>query len=274
MVKGFGRRIKQNEMTLRKYLNVCSKNITLLMLVFLVSGCSHQRLDIPVSNRTRPETVMRGSHIVQPGETLFSIAWRYGQDYRRLASANRIASPYIIYPGQRLTLSGRASTTYSKPKVVAQASKPQPAKTTKTKVYKKESVASVKKTTDNVRVSSWRWPVKGKVVSRFSSQGRVNKGIDIAGKIGEPVFATAAGEVVYAGSGLTGYGNLIIIKHNGSYLSAYAHNKALLVREGSTVKAGQKIAEIGSTGTSEPKLHFEIRRNGKPVDPLLYLSKR
>ncbi|OQX37087.1 MAG: peptidase M23 [Oceanospirillales bacterium LUC14_002_19_P2] len=257
-----------------KYLNVCSKNIMLLMLLFLIAACSHQQLDIPVSNRTRPETVLRGAHVVQPGETLFSIAWRYGQDYIRLASANRIRSPYVIYPGQRLSLSGRAPTTSSQPKTVAKASVSSPSKAAKTKVYKKEPVSAAKKKTDNHPVSSWRWPARGNVVSRFSSRGSVNKGIDIAGKIGEPVFATAAGEVVYAGSGLTGYGNLIIVKHNGSYLSAYAHNKVLLVREGSTVKAGQKIAEIGSTGTSEPKLHFEIRRNGKPVDPLLYLSKR
>ena len=244
------------------------------MLFFLATACSRQQLDIPVSDRTRPETVLRGVHVVQPGETLFSIAWHYKQDYRRLALANNIPYPHVIYPGQRLSLSRPDLTMFSQTEAVAKVSVAASGRMMKTKTYKKEPGSRARKNTDGHPVPGWRWPANGSVISHFSFHGRTNKGIDLAGKIGEPVFAAAAGEVVYAGSGLTGYGNLIIIKHNGSYLSAYAHNKVLLVREGSVVKAGQKIAEIGSTGTSEPKLHFEIRRNGKPVDPLLYLSKR
>lgn len=102
----------------------------------------------------------------------------------------------------------------------------------------------------------------------------MNKGIDIGGELGDPIFAAAAGEVVYAGSGLLGYGNLIIINHNALYLSAYAHNRRILVMEGQSIKAGQKIAEMGRSGVEKPMLHFEIRRDGKPVDPLQYLPRR
>ena len=118
----------------------------------------------------------------------------------------------------------------------------------------------------------WSWPATGRVLARFSDPA--NKGVDISGKKGEPVYATAGGRVVYSGEGLRGYGKLIIIKHNNTYLSAYAHNDSILVREGQTVVKGQKIAEIGSTGTDQTKLHFEIRRMGKPVDPLKFLPER
>ena len=121
-------------------------------------------------------------------------------------------------------------------------------------------------------MSRWRWPSRGKVVRTFASN--VHKGIDIAGSRGDPVTATAAGKVVYAGAGVTGYGLLIIVKHNDTYLSAYGHNEQLLVSEGSVVKVGQQIATMGSSGTNSVKLHFELRRLGKPVDPLTLLPKR
>jgi lipoprotein NlpD len=121
-------------------------------------------------------------------------------------------------------------------------------------------------------VSRWRWPSRGKVVRTFAAN--VHKGIDIAGKRGDPVTSAAAGKVVYAGAGVTGYGSLIIVKHNDTYLSAYGHNERLLVSEGSVVNAGQQIATMGSSGTNSVKLHFELRRQGKPVDPLTLLPKR
>jgi lipoprotein NlpD len=120
---------------------------------------------------------------------------------------------------------------------------------------------------------TWAWPANGKVIGQFSDSG-TNKGVDIAAKVGDPVFAAGAGKVVYAGQGLRGYGRLIIIKHNNTYLSAYAHNSTLLVKEGQTVTKGQKIAEAGNTDSDIPKLHFEIRRQGKPVDPTKYLPSR
>ena len=120
----------------------------------------------------------------------------------------------------------------------------------------------------------WAWPASGTLIGRFASNGSLNKGIDIAGQLGQPVLAASGGTVVYAGSGLRGYGELVIIKHNETYVSAYGHNRRLLVREGQQVKVGQSIAEMGSTGTDRVKLHFEIRRQGKPVDPLQYLPRR
>ncbi|HBR1262107.1 murein hydrolase activator NlpD [Klebsiella quasipneumoniae] len=123
-------------------------------------------------------------------------------------------------------------------------------------------------------ISSWRWPTDGKVIENFSGAEGGNKGIDIAGSKGQAIVATADGRVVYAGNALRGYGNLIIIKHNDDYLSAYAHNDTMLVREQQEVKAGQKIATMGSTGTSSTRLHFEIRYKGKSVNPLQYLPQR
>jgi len=119
---------------------------------------------------------------------------------------------------------------------------------------------------------SWIWPVQGQVLTGFDETK--NKGIDIAGKLGDAVLAAADGRVVYAGAGLRGYGNLIILKHNNTYLTAYAHNRTLLVKEDQSVQKGQKIAEIGSSDTDRVKLHFEIRRQGKPVDPIRYLPPR
>jgi len=121
---------------------------------------------------------------------------------------------------------------------------------------------------------NWIWPTDGQILERFSSVGNANRGLDIAGKRGQPVRATAPGQVVYKGSGLRGYGNLVIIKHNNDYLSAYAHNETVHVTENEFVKAGQRIADIGRSGAQTDKLHFEIRYKGKPVDPLNYLPQK
>lgn len=139
-----------------------------------------------------------------------------------------------------------------------------------------EPTATVANSTasSSASVNSWKWPTDGKIIDNFSSSEGGNKGIDIAGTRGQPILATADGRVVYAGNALRGYGNLIIIKHNDDYLSAYAHNDTMLVREQQEVKAGQKIATMGSTGTSSVRLHFEIRYKGKSVNPLRYLPQR
>ena len=190
-----------------------------------------------------------GHHIVERGDTLYSISWRYGLDINELASWNGIVRPYTIYPGQRLRLSPGAANA---------------------KTYAKKQKKQERKTVAAKTPGDWRWPVKGKVIKKFSGQ---NNGIDIKAAEGTEIKAASAGKVVYAGSGLRGYGNLLIIKHNATYFSAYAHNRRLLVNEGTQVKAGQVVAEVGSTGTDEVKLHFEIRRDGNPVDPLKYLPR-
>jgi len=136
------------------------------------------------------------------------------------------------------------------------------------------SVPTASSQTASAPISTWRWPTDGKVIENFSSSEGGNKGIDIAGSKGQAIIATADGRVVYAGNALRGYGNLIIIKHNDDYLSAYAHNDTMLVREQQEIKAGRKIATMGSTGTSSTRLHFEIRYKGKSVNPLQYLPQR
>lgn len=211
-----------------------------------------------------------GWYQVKPTDTLYSIAWRYGLDYQQLADWNQISPPYLIKPGDQIAL--------------FKLSKPQPAQPQKS--ADKPLVVPVKQPTDiepkeiepqaqplPVTIESWSWPANGKVISRFSAQQLDQRGIDIAGKIGQPVLAANAGRVVYSGDGLIGYGNLIIIKHNDQWLSAYAYNRKRLVSEGDNVAKGEKIAEMG-TDKNNTLLHFQIRKNGVPVDPLKYLPAK
>lgn len=247
------------------------------MPLFLYACASHPA---PTSSLSQPPSIRIKLHTVSRGETLYSIAWRYGKDYRELAAINGISAPYQIYPGQQLQLAGRALVAApTTPPTVARKRPPAPKPTSKPQ---KKSTASSSKSltaskprqvTSRASGSSirWGWPAKGKVISRFSSGDPLRKGVDIAGEKGESVLAAADGTVIYAGNALRGYGKLLIVKHSEEYLSAYAHNHKLLVKEGSEVKAGQRIAELGSSGTDRNKLHFEIRRNGQPVDPLAYL---
>jgi lipoprotein NlpD len=181
----------------------------------------------------------------------------------QLASINGLRSPYTIKPGQTLRLS--SAKTYRSPPTTRTTTRATTRTTTTTR-----KPAATSSPLDNRKVS-WQWPVHGKLITTFKSNKTGRKGIDIAGTEGKAIKAAAAGKVVYSGNGLISYGNLVIIKHNRNYLSAYAHNRRLLVKEGDTIKAGQKIAELGRTGTDSPRLHFEIRKNGKPVNPLQYL---
>lgn len=249
--------------------------LPLLALVLLLAACGPSRYE-PMGKIYRPEApVSQGVYTVQKGDTLYSIAWRHNWDHHELAAANGIKAPYRIYPGQIIYLNKKPPprTQPAKPPVVA--STPAPSASYKKPANNTKPIQEKLANQRDKRVDmSWRWPTSGPVIERFSVSGIVNKGIDLAGRKGEPVLAAADGKVVYAGTGLVGYGNLIIIKHNETYLSAYGHNSRLLVKEGEWVKAGQKVAEIGSTGTNRDKLHFEIRRNGKPVDPMQYLPKR
>ena len=226
------------------------------------------------------------AHHVSRGETLFSIAWRYGLDYRQLANHNRINPPYTIYPGQKIRLdvgvaapaTPRATAVVPRPKAAPVSQPPRATPARPTTATRSEN--KTPKTTSTSQpplltgTPKWQWPVQGRVLSGFPGNNGLNKGIDIGGNLGQPVLAAASGQIVYAGSGLRGYGKLLIIKHNETYLSAYAHNHHLLVKEGDVVKAGQKIADMGSSGTDRVKLHFEIRREGTPVDPMKYLPKR
>lgn len=183
---------------------------------------------------------------MRPGETLFGIARRYGVDHRDLARWNRLGDGSLIYPGQRLRLSatGGVSDREVSPSAVGPA------------------------------VATWRWPASGSVVADYGATARTASGILIGGELGASVVAAADGEVVYSGSGLAGYGQLVIIRHNAVWLSAYGHNQQLLVREGQRVRAGEQIGRMGEAPGRQPALHFEIRRDGRPVNPLDYLPPR
>ncbi|OUS30931.1 hypothetical protein A9Q99_05350 [Gammaproteobacteria bacterium 45_16_T64] len=255
-------------------LDITRLSVVVLFCLFCTS-CVQSNY-APVADRYRaPSPVTTGTHVVRKGDTMFSIAWRYNRNYKALARINGIRYPYSIYPGQRIRLAVNSITKKRKvntsPKKVTRQKKKR-YKKPKSKIKPvQEKVANQRHKRVNI---DWTWPATGSVITKFSSRGNVNKGVDLAGRRGASVFAAASGKVVYSGQGLVGYGNLIIIKHNDTYLSAYAHNYRLLVKEGDYAKAGQKIAEIGSSGANRNKLHFEIRRNGKPVNPLTYLPKR
>jgi lipoprotein NlpD len=222
-------------------------------------------------------TISRGPgwYTVRVSDTLYSIAWRYGLDYKKLAHWNKIQINQPIYPGQRLRLikpSRVATATNSQSSTKVQ---PESATTTTT------NSTGTNTTSAKVKIDSysgrdpgkWIWPTKGKPLNTFMASRLDRRGIDIAGELGQPVLAVADGKVVYSGNGLAGYGNLIIIKHSDTYLSAYAYCQERLVQEGTKVSSGKMVAKMGSRDNTA-KLHFEIRRNGKPVDPLKYLPKR
>ncbi len=216
------------------------------------------------TNANLAPVVSRSTHLgprpayytVHRGDTLYSIAFSFGIDFRDLAAYNDIQSPYAIHPGQKLVLKGRKKIAKAKPVI-------KPVRRVATKPVK--AVAPEPQFTKNIR---WQWPVKGRIIKKYS---RANKGIDIGGQYGQPIYAAASGQVVYAGHGIRGYGNLLIIKHNDNYLAAYAYNSKLLVRQGHWVKKGQKIALMGRNNHRQAGLHFEIRRNGRAANPLKYL---
>ena len=250
--------------TLAQIIRYCA----IFLLTLLVSGCISAQLQNSLDSGNSWYTV-------KPTDTLYSIAWRYGLDYKELARWNQISDDYIINLGQRLVmykpdkrivaqapLSSTSGNASSRSSDVSRTNQP-PAKST------------IKPTTLDIKSPPrWRWPVKGKLLNTFSIKQLDRRGIDIAGKLGQTVRATATGKVVYSGNSLVGYGNLIIIKHSEMYLSAYAYCKERLVSEGDFVKAGAIIARMGQHNNKTARLHFEIRKSGKPVDPIKYLPNR
>lgn len=240
------------------------KLVLLCVVLLLNSGCIRfAKISSGVYNGNPSYSKGVKFHRVKAGETLYSIAFEYGHDHRDLAQWNRIKKPYTIYPKQKLRVSPRTVKAIKK---YSANNKRHNARKKTTDVQKRaESYPSTIK---------WSWPTKGKLQSTFLLSDPGRRGIDISGKKGQPIRAAAAGHVVYSGSGLRGYGNLIILKHNDTYFSAYAHTENVGVKEQEKVKLGQQIADMGSTSSNKTKLHFEIRRSGKPVNPLGYLPKR
>ncbi len=218
------------------------------------------------------QTVTPTSYIVQGGDTLFAIAWRYGWDYKMLAARNNIAPPYTIYVGQEIVF-GAASIAPVKPVEQKPSTTKNMAATTATQVtHSSQQVSKPLPPYQGTGSLRWQWPLKGALLQTFNSQSETSKGVDIAASPGSDVRAAAAGQVVYAGNGIQGYGNLLIIKHNDTYLSAYAYNSQLLASEADIVKMGQVIAESGKGPQLDGRLHFEIRKNGKPVNPQAYIK--
>jgi len=268
----------------------------------------------PAAAATPPAVTAAGTYTVKRGDTLYGIALDHGQDYRDIAVWNNLANPNQIQIGQVLRVIPPAATVADSGVVVrpitqpgaqsgppgASAQGPRTEPSGAKKPYSDETLAQMQR--DSTRGApppvvaskpaeapapkpveparapesdevAWAWPASGRIIGQFTESG-ANKGIDLAAKVGDPVLAAGPGRVVYSGQGLRGYGRLIIIKHNNTFLSAYAHNSTLLVKEGQSVTRGQKIAEAGNTDSDVPKLHFEIRRQGKPVDPLKYLPEQ
>ncbi len=250
----------------------------------------------------------KGSYyVVNKGDTLYYISYITDKNVNDLVRYNHLKSPYIIHPGQKIQLwrptyiaprYGKSSAGSTSPSQLSNyslaKSKSEPHSTNSANKYdevKKSAVKGVESSKSkrygesiskknvnknvtkigNDKIERWLWPTKGRLIKKFSSGDQGNKGIDIAGQRGQGIVSATAGTVVYSGNALRGYGNLIIIKHNDNYLSAYAHNDRLLVKEGQSVKAGQKIATMGSSGTNSVRLHFEIRYQGKSVNPIHYL---
>jgi lipoprotein NlpD len=263
-----------------------------------------------VSRSVRADPSRPGrEYLVTRGDTLFGIAFRHGVDFRDLARWNGIVSPYTIYPGQRLRLGDRRGATATRhppprprplppsvpdrsitqmPVPASAAPRIDPSHQTAAPRAAAAAQAAPPATAPPAPPPTappptaplargpvaWRWPASGQLVSRYVGGDPTRQGINIAGNSGQPVFAAAAGEVVYSGAGLIGYGELVIIKHSDEFLSAYGHNRKRLVTEGQRVTSGQQIAEMGRSGAARDMLHFEIRRNGKPIDPMPLLPKR
>jgi lipoprotein NlpD len=268
------------------------KGLFLLALCLNLLACSHRSMPAPVTELYQGKTFRDfteegfsgNAYTVQKGDTLFSVAWHTGNDYQDLAKINGISSPYHIFPGQKLLLKTPTKPVPVKNKTSRLASSrinanqavDHPKKQAYGKTDKVVNPGSFGPTLSKFpkQISSWHWPSNNRVVRGFSAKEQGNKGLDFAGEIGSAVLAAAKGKVVYTGSALRGFGKLIIVKHSDAYLSAYAHNDQILVKEQQWIKAGQKIASMGRSGTDKVKLHFEVRYKGKSVDPLRYLPKR
>ena len=244
----------------------------------LLAGCAGEPV-IPVSDLTSP----RGRYamrMVRPGDTLYMIAWEVGLDYRQLANWNGLVAPYRLTRGTRIRLNAPGRSKLGRNDETRTQATALPSEGSRATAVAIEVVSGTSgsgiggNTVDpKSRVSDRLWPANGSIIQHFTGKNG-NNGLDISGRKGARIRAAADGVVVYAGSGLRGYGQLLIIQHNDVFLSAYAHNQALLVSEGVTVRSGQTVAETGDTDAESPRLHFEIRRDGKPVNPLDYLPER
>jgi lipoprotein NlpD len=246
----------------------------ILGLAWIVVGCTGSPV-VPVSDLTNART-KHTARVVRAGDSLYTIAWTAGLDYRDVARWNKLQTPYALQVGQKIYLGGEMpGTEISTSQVVSglQAERPASASNPPAVVRATSGDSSAGQTAPPTSAGGWVWPAGGNLITRFNGAAGEN-GIDIAGVDGSPIRAAANGKVVYVGTGLRGYGLLLIIKHDETFLSAYAHNRAVTVNEGDEISSGQVSAEMGQSGASSVRLHFEIRRNGQPIDPLTILPGR
>ncbi len=244
-----------------------------LFLLAILTACGGRNY-APIRSYYRDIPKTQKFYIVHKGDTLYAIGFRSGYGYKTLARWNDLKPPYRLEVGQIIALydaKKRADTTSAKLKKTRNKShkKYKTPHKTRSQSQKNPSFSYVNK---KLLKLTWHWPLRGKILKSFSQTH--NKGIDISGRLGQKVKAAAAGKVVYSGKGLVGYGNLLIIRHNSLFHTAYANNRRLLVKEGQWVKKGQAVAEVGKLRGIKPSLHFEIRKKGKPVNPLWYLPKK
>ena len=238
----------------------CRFLVVILILLLCVSCSTTPRLGSKRYPIIKPDTRY---YQVKKGDTLFAISWRASLDFRSVARWNRLSKPYTIHAGQEIKLFAPLQSTQES------MWRTRSSKKIAREEEKNKKKPNARKTLLKVR---WQWPLTGRIRKTFYQTG--GKGLDIGGAKGQPIFAAADGKVVYSGSGLIGYGKLIIVKHNEKFLSAYGNNRVLLAKEGESVRRGQKIAELGAKRGKKPALYFEIRSYGKPVNPLNYLQKR
>lgn len=232
----------------------------ILLMSFLLTACSSQKS----AKTSRNEGTFSGSvYTVKRGDTLSRISRMTGSSVGELARLNNISAPYTLQVGQRVRVKGSASA--ARPKNTATAKN-----TSTSRSSGSGTIAKV--APPPVGSRCWLWPTKGNIVEPFSNSDGGNKGIDISGSRGQPIYASAAGTVVYVGNQLRGYGNLVMIKHSEEYITAYAHNDTMLVNTGEKVKAGQKIATMGNSGADSVRLHFQIRYRATAIDPQRYLK--
>lgn len=249
-------------------------------LIFL-GACTSTGNQAPVVDRLPSRSVDAGvesDYTVKAGDTLYSIALDFGMDWRELARMNNISDPTKLSIGQRLRVTGTPGQVAAAPAPSGSITEDSGVEVTPitpaggAKPVEATPAPEIKPPAPVAVTLGFIWPHPGQVIQGYKAG--VNKGIDLAAKVGDPVLASQAGRVVYSGNALRGYGNLIILKHDNNLLTAYAHNKTLLVKEGEPVTKGQRIAEAGQSDSDRPKLHFEVRKQGKPVDPMDYLPAR
>lgn len=255
-----------------------SAMLSVAAVAVLLVGCASRTDHAPIVDGTSgaPSTSItaQGSYVVQSGDTLYKIAQMHNMDVATLININNITDPSQLRVGQRLVLDSSASPTGPTvaviPPPVTTTPPTAPATDAPLTPPKLEQPASAPRASD-ASLISWDWPARGDIIQAFNAN---TKGIDLAGAVGDPIHAAADGKVMYAGNGVRGLGNLILLGHTNGFITAYAHNDSLAVKTGDEVKKGQRIASLGQTDTTSPRLHFEVRRRGTPVNPLSYLPER